>query len=309
MENGSMMRSWSRRWLTALGVALALAGGGLQAQVRSFETPDQAMLAFGDALALSDEDALKALLGADFRRYIPPSGAEVRYRFLEAWARFHRTREQGDGKAVLEVGGDGWTLPIPIVRGPQGWRFETKAGAEEMLVRRIGRNEHAVIQVMLAIVDAQREYALLDPNGDGIAEYARRFDSTRGRRDGLYWPADAGAAPSPLGPAIAAARATSTVAMSGTAEGYYGYRFRLITTGQGSHAQGGAYDYVAGGRLIGGFAVVAWPVVYGDTGVMTFMVNHDGIVYEKDLGRDTASRARSIVRFDPSSGWRAVAPD
>lgn len=273
------------------------------AQEKVFPSPEAAMNAFGDAVATSDEDALRAIFGADFRRYFPPLGAEDRYRFLAAWAKAHSVKPEGDAKALVEVGDDGWTLPIPIVKTAQGWRFDVRAGVDEMRVRRIGRNERAVIQVMLAIFDAQKEYATQDRNGDGVLEYASKFDSARGKHDGLYWPTKAGEAPSPLGPAVATARA----ARGGTADGYFGYRYKMLTA-QGKNASGGAYDYVVGGRMIGGFAAVAWPVRYGDTGVMTFMVSHDGIVYQKDLGPDTAVRAAAITRFDPDSTWEKVDP-
>jgi len=261
------------------------------------------MNAFGDAVATSDDDAMKALLGADYRTLIPPVGAEGRYRFLAAWAKSHAIKPDGDAEAHIAVGTDGWTLPIPIVKTAQGWRFDTRAGAEEMRLRRIGRNELAVEQVMLAIFDAEKEYARKDHNGDGVLEYATRFMSSPGKRDGLYWPTKAGEPQSPLGPAVAAARAAG-----GSAEaGYYGYRYKILT-GQGRNAPGGAYDYTVRGRMIGGFAVVAWPVKYGDTGVMTFIVSHDGVLYEKDLGPDTAARASGMTRFDPDSSWQKAAP-
>jgi hypothetical protein len=262
-----------------------------------------AMNAFGDAVATSDEDALKAILGADFRTLIPPVGAEGGYRFLAAWAKSHAIQPEGDAKAHVAVGGDGWTLPIPIVKTAQGWRFDTRAGAEEMRLRRIGRNELAVMQVMLAIFDAQKEYASVDRDGDGLLKYAAKFASSPGKHDGLYWPAKAGERPSPLGPAFEAARAAG----GGGDAGYYGYRYKLLS-GQGKNAPGGVYDYSVGGRKIGGFATVAWPVRYGDTGVMTFMVSHDGVLYEKDLGPDTAARAAAMTRFDPDSSWQKAEP-
>ncbi len=258
------------------------------------------MNAFGDAVATSDEDALEALLGPDFRTLIPPVGAEIGYRFLAAWAKSHAIKPEGDAKALVAVGDDGWTMPIPIVKTAQGWRFDTRAGVEEMRVRRIGRNERVVIQVMLAIYDAQKEYARKDHNGDGVLQYAAKFESSPGKNDGLYWPTKPGEELSPLGPAVAAARKAR---VGGGNAGYYGYRYKLLTS-QGKNAPGGAFDYVAHARLIGGFAVVAWPVKYGDTGVMTFMVSHDGVVYEKDLGSDTAARASAMTRFDPDSTWR-----
>jgi hypothetical protein len=288
----------------AIAGALFVAGTPTAfAQQQTFPSPEAAMNAFGDAVATSDDDAMKALLGADYRTLIPPSGAEVRYRFLAAWAKSHAIKPDGGAKALVAVGNDGWTLPIPIVKTAQGWRFDTRAGAEEIRIRRVGRNELAVMQVLLAIFDAQKEYASVDRDGDGLLEYAAKFASSPGKRDGLFWPAKTGEPDSPLGPAFAAARAAG-----GSREtGYYGYRYKLLA-GQGKTAPGGAYDYTAGGRKIGGFAVVAWPAKYGDTGVMTFMVSHDGVVYEKDLGPDTAARAAAITRFDPDSTWQKAAP-
>ena len=284
----------------ALGLALAPIAS---AQQKAFPTPEAAMEAFGDALARSDSDAMTALLGRGYREYIPPAGADYRYRFLAAWAKAHAVKPQGDDRATVAVGTDGWTLPIPIVRTAQGWQFDMRAGSEEMRIRRIGRNELAVIQAMLAIYDAQKEYAMFDRNGNGVREYAARFDSSPGRKDGLYWPTKAGEPESPLGPAFAAARAAG----GSRSAGYYGYRYRLLNS-QGPSAPGGAYEYTVRGKKIGGFAVVAWPVKYGDTGVMTFMVSHDGVVYEQDLGPNTAARAAAISRFDPDSTWTRVDP-
>jgi hypothetical protein len=286
--------------VAALYVAWAPPAFGQQ---KNFPSPEAAMNAFGDALATNDEDAMKAVLGADYRKLIPPAGAEIRYRFLAAWAKSRAIKPEGDAKALVAVGNDGWTLPIPIVKMAQGWRFDTRAGADELRVRRIGRNELAVMQVMLAIYDAEKEYAARDRNGDGVLEYTARFTSSPGKRDGLYWPTKAGEDPSPLGPALAAARAAG----GGGDTGYYGYRYKLLTA-QGKSAPGGAFEYVARGRMIGGFAAVAWPVRYGDTGVMTFVVSHDGVLYEKDLGPDTAARASAMTRFDPDSTWRQVEP-
>jgi len=285
-------------------LAFSIAWLPAAAAPQSFATPDAAMNAFGDAVARSDEDKMKSLLGADFRSLIPPVGAEIRYRFLANWAKRHAIKTEGDAIALIAVGTDGWTLPIPIVKTAQGWRFDARAGADEIRVRRIGRNEHAVMKVMLAIYDAQKEYASVDRNGDGVLEYAAKFRSASGRKDGLYWPAKAGEPESPLGPAVADARATG--GSRGT--GYYGYRYKILGS-QGKNAPGGKFDYVAHGRMIGGFAVVAWPVRYGETGVMTFMVNHDGVVHEKDLGPQTQARASAMKRFDPDASWQRVEPE
>jgi hypothetical protein len=282
----------------ALVVFTGLLGAAYPAR-QAFITPQAAMEAFGAAVATSDEDALKDLLGEDFRSLIPPAGAEARYRFLQAWAQSRAVQPEGRFKARIAVGNDGWTLPIPLVRTAEGWRFDTGAGAEEMRLRRIGRNERAVMQVMLAIYDAQKDYALKDRNGDGVLQYAPRFASSPGRHDGLFWPAKGGEDPSPLGPAVAQAQAAG----GGRGGEYFGYRYKMLTA-QGEQAPGGALDYRVAGRMIGGFAALAWPAEYGETGVMSFMVSHEGVVYEKDLGPNTAARAREIRRFDPGAGWR-----
>jgi hypothetical protein len=289
-----------------IAAALSFAVGWTQAaeaRQKTFASPEAAMNAFGDAVARSDEDEMKSLLGSNFRTLIPPAGAEIRYRFLAKWAEHHAIKPEGDAKALVAVGDDGWTLPIPIVKTAQGWRFDTRAGAEQIRIRRIGRNELAVMKVMRAIYDAQKDYATKDRNGDGLLEYAGKFRSAPGKKDGLYWPTKAGEPESPLGPAVAAARAAG----GSRAAGYYGYRYKILKS-QGKNAAGGAFDYVARGRMIGGFAVIAWPVRYGETGVMTFIVNHDGVLYEKDLGPQTAARASAIKRFDPDASWQKVQP-
>jgi hypothetical protein len=273
------------------------------AQQKQFATPDEAMNAFGTAVAINDEEAMKGLLGKDFRSVIPPVGAEVRSAFLTAWSQSHAIKPEGDAKASITVGTEGWTLPVPLVKTAQGWQFDTVAGADEMRIRRIGRNELAVMQVMLAIHDAQNEYAEKDRDGDGVRAYAAKFESSPGKTDGLYWPTKAGEAPSPLGPVFAAAKAAG----GSKAMGYYGYRYKLLS-GQGKNAPGGAYDYLAKGKKLGGFAVAAWPVKYGDTGVMSFMISHDGVLYEKDLGMQTEQKANTLTRFDPDSSWRKVQP-
>jgi Protein of unknown function (DUF2950) len=295
---------WFRATAAALAAALTLAWlPAANAQQKTFATPEQAMNAFGDAVARSDEDEMKSLLGANYQALIPPVGAEIRYKFLAAWAEAHAIKPVSDAKALIEVGTDGWTMGVPIVKTAQGWRFDTRAGADEIRVRRIGRNELAVMKVMLAIYDAQREYAAKDRNGDGVLEYAATFRSAPGKKNGLYWPTKAGEPESPLGPAVAAARAAG----GNRAAGYYGYRYKILKA-QGKNAPGGAFDYVARGRMIGGFAVVAWPLRYGETGVMTFMVSHDGVLYQKDLGPQTAARASAIKRFDPDASWQKVEP-
>jgi len=303
MQNANRMTRMLRLAAAGCGFALGLAVPPAQAQ-QAFPTAEAAMMAFGDAVVRSDSEAMKAVLGADYQRLIPPSGDRERLLFAAAWSKSRAVQQQGPDRAVVAVGSAGWTLPIPIVRQAAGWKFDTRAGAQEMRYRRIGRNELAAMQVLLAVVDAQFEYASVDRNGDGLRDYATRFASTTGKYDGLYWPARAGEPESPLGPAFARARAAG----GSESAGYFGYRFRLLEA-QGPNAPGGAFDYKVRGRSIGGFAVIASPVRYGDTGVKTFMVSHAGTIFEKDLGPDTAARAAAIKRFDPDSSWKKVDPD
>jgi hypothetical protein len=267
-----------------------------------FASPDAAMTAFGDAVAGNDESELRTLLGADFRQILPPVGAEVREKFLSEWKVSHTIQDADANHAVIAVGDDGWTFPIPLAKSAQGWHFDTHAGVEEMRVRRIGRNELAVMQALLAVYDAQREYAQTYHDGNTTLVYASKLASSPGKQDGLYWPTGADDAPSPLGVAFATAGARNAANA-----GYYGYHYKLLTS-QGPHAPGGAYNYLVHGKLFGGFAVVAWPVHYGDTGIKTFMVSHDGQVYERDLGPDGAAKAEAMTSFDPGPGWSKSSP-
>ena len=262
----------------------------------AFPTPDAAAEALIDGIARHDGDAIKAVIGADYRTYIPASSTDPEdvTDFLAAWARGHAIIPVGSDKAFLGVGKNGWTLPIPIVKSAAGWRFDTKGAPEEMRVRRIGRNELAAIQVALAYTDAQKEFYQLDRNGDGVLEYAAHGLSTPGKHDGLYWASLPGEPESPLGAEFAEAK---------VGQPYHGYLYKILTA-QGKDAPGGAKSYIKGGRMTEGYALVAWPAKYDDTGVMTFIVNQDGIVYQKDLGRNTDAAARAIKAYDPDSSWQ-----
>ena len=268
----------------------------------AFKTPEAAMEAFGAAMNTDDEAAKEAILGKSFRAVIPPIGAETRYKFLESWAKLHKIEMDGDSTARIAVGDSGWTLPIPLVKTKAGWVFDMKAGKDEIIVRQIGRNELAVIKVAAAFVDAQREYQEIDRNGDGVREYARKIVSSPGKKDGLYWPDEAGQAQSPLGPLMA--RAT-TEQGSRPAGSYHGYRYRILSS-QGAQAAGGARDYVVDGHMTGGFALIMWPAKFGETGVMTFMVNQEGHIFEKNLGPDTATKVERLRSFNPDTSWRKV---
>jgi hypothetical protein len=217
-------------------------------------------------------------------------------------------RDPGEGMH-LRLGNDGWLFPIPLVQSEGQWFFDTKSGREEILNRRIGRDEISAIQVCHAYVEAQREYASFDRNEDGVLEYSQRLRSSPDRHDGLYWPVEPGGELSPLGPLVAQARVegyrqSHRIMADGHAP-YQGYYFKVLTR-QGKHAPGGKYDYVINGHMLAGFALVAWPAEWGNSGVMTFMVNQAGRVYQKNLGPHTADLAEKMRAFDPDSSWSSV---
>jgi hypothetical protein len=205
---------------------------------------------------------------------------------------------------MLAAGEGDWTFPAPLVRKGDKWSFDTESGHQEFLNRRVGRNELDTMQTLLAIVDAQREYASTDADGNGLADYAARFASSPGKKDGLYWPTQNGEPQSPLGPLVAKAvlEGYRGKAKAGTPQPYHGYIYRMLTA-QGKNAKGGAFNYLVRGKMFGGFAVLAYPASYGNSGVKTFMVNHDGVLYERDLGPSTAAQAAKIKLFDPGAGW------
>ncbi len=295
---------------TAVGAAAAKAG----VQQRSFASPDEAAAALVAAVRAHDRQAVLAILGPGSNQWITSGDANADRaageRFVSQYDAKHAISPQGDARATLNVGPDDWPFAFPLVRSGERWRFDTEAGKTEMLARRIGQNELAVINVMLAIVDAEREYASADRNKDGVREYASKFKSSPGKRDGLYWPSADGEPPSPLGPLVVQAAREGYAAKDGNDDSgtYHGYRFRLLT-GQGSHAKGGEFDYIVKGHMIGGFAALAYPARYDNSGVMTFIVNHDGVVYQRDLGPDTAAKARAITRFDPGPGWKPASTE
>jgi len=289
-----------------LGVSAAAVAG--EPSQMTFASPEQAV----DALVA----ATQADKTADLQKILGPSGRKVIYsgdriadkegreKFVAAYAQKHAIETPSDAKAILIISADEWPFPIPLVKRGDAWRFDTKAGADEILNRRIGRNEFNAIQVCGAIVDAEHEYASKDRTGSGYLEYAQKFMSSPGKRDGLYWPLTAGEE-SPIGPLVVSARAEG-YGPRGAHEKrspYHGYYYRILKK-QGKDARGGAYSYVVHGRMIGGFALVAFPAKYGDSGVMTFIVNQDGVVYEKALGPHTATIARAMTTFNPDASWK-----
>ncbi|BBO05303.1 MULTISPECIES: DUF2950 domain-containing protein [Bradyrhizobium] len=283
-------------------VALALVTTARAQQ--SYPTPEDAASALAAAAKSGPRDVLKVLgrAGDD----IVSSGddvadADIRARFVSMYDAKHSVRAEGNKRATLVLGPDDFPFPIPLVNTKAGWEFDTDEGRIEVLRRRIGRNELDAIQTALAYVDAQNEYADKD-RGEGAGIYAQRFLSTSGKKDGLFWRDDRD--PSPLGPLVAEASAEGYKPGERLAP-YHGYYFRILK-GQGSDAPGGALNYVVKGKMIGGFGLIAWPAEYGNSGVMTFVVNHAGTVYEKDLGARTEFIAPRTTLFDPDQTWKKV---
>jgi len=275
-----------------------------------FKSPSDAVQALVTAAQSGDNKKLLAVLGPDAGELIS-SGDETadkqqRQNFLKAYDEQNRIEADNDNFQLI-IGKNDWPFPIPLVKKGDWWIFDTASGKEEILNRRIGKNELDAIQVLLAIVDAQREYAMTDRDGDSLMEYAQKLKSDPGEKNGLYWETQAGEESSPLGQLIANAR-TEGYASDGdknNPEPYHGYHYRILTA-QGNNAPGGAYDYILNGRMIGGFAAIAYPAEHGNSGVMTFIVNHDGLVYQKDLGEKTEEQAKAMTLYDPDETWIPV---
>jgi hypothetical protein len=272
-----------------------------------FPTPEAAVQTLIDLVKKGDLKELLPLFGPDGEELAsssdPATGRQNREVFVVAAAEGWHLEQLGPAKRALVIGNENWTFPIPLVREPQGWRFDTAAGKEEVIARRIGRNELAVIQVCRTYVVAQQLYARDGHDGKRAGLYARTFRSDHGKHNGLYWPAVHGQKLSPLGDLLAEAAA-------GRAEGaepspFHGYYFRILEA-QGANAEGGATDYVVNGEMSRGFALVAWPSEYDVTGVMTFIINQAGVVHERDLGADTNRTALALTRYDPDASWQVV---
>lgn len=274
----------------------------------TFAFAEEGMQAFVEAIELNDPSVLQTLLGAAGLELLnsgdPAADAQWRKQFLNAHAEVNKVvLEENDTRAMLIIGHDAWPMPIPLVKSREGWRFDAHHAAEEVLNRHIGRNELAAIQVCRAIADAEREYAMQDADGDGVPAFASKFVSSPGKRDGLYWETREDEPLSPVGPLLAAAANEELVTSDSTLlTPFHGYLYRMLTK-QGKSAPGGAYDYRANGKLLGGFAVLAYPARYGMSGVVSFMVNQDGVVYQKDLGQNTAALATEMTEFDPDPSW------
>jgi Protein of unknown function (DUF2950) len=298
-------------WLRRLALALALAApvAASAAPQQTFATPDAAVDALMAAFKADSDAQLLAIFGDEHKDLIVhgdrAADSANRATIFASMQTLRVLRESGPDRRILLIGAEAWPVPIPLVRVGDRWRFASEEGAGEILNRQIGANEHAAIHVLRAFVDAQRVYASRDRNGDGVLQYARKLASTPGKQDGLYWTAQPGEEMSPFGPLIA----ESAAYLEGHAVGdpYRGYRFRILTR-QGKNAPGGAYDYLVNGRLIAGFAMVAYPAEWGKSGVMSFIVNQNGKVYEKNLGKDSTALGAKMTAFDPGPGWKPVAP-
>lgn len=298
----------------ALALVIAVHGAAFAAghgQQKTFESLDDAVKALIEGFRADDQKTLLEVLGPKGRAVIS-SGDKVAdkaayKRFVDSYDRKHRL-EGGGGKVVLYVGDDDYPVPIPLVPDGPRWFWDTDAGDDEILFRRIGRNELSAIQVCLAYVDGQREYYWRS-RGTGLQEYAQRLESTKGKRDGLYWPTLPNERPSPLGPLVAEARAAGyTKPEPGKRMPYYGYLYRMLFA-QGPDAPDGAFDYIVRGHMIGGFALVAFPATYAVSGITTFIVNHEGVVYQKDLGPNTAQLANAMKTFNPDKTWKKIASE
>jgi len=274
---------------------------------KTFGSPEEAMKALAEAAQANDTKGMLSILGPEGDDIIS-SGDEVadknaRERFVKVYQeKIDFVKEKEDRVSVI-MGNDNWPFPIPIIKMAGGWMFDTKAGREEVLNWRIGRNELNAIQVCSAYAEAQREYASADREMDGILEYAQKFISDKGRRNGLYWKVEEGELPSPFGPLVAEAAAKGYRGEADKPAPYHGYYFRILK-GQGKDAPGGAYSYVINGHMVAGFAAVAWPAEYGVSGVMTFIVNRNGNVYQKDLGPKTETLVKAMTLYNPDRTWQ-----
>ena len=299
--------SMTRRLAIACAAAFLALGATSKVAPQKFDSPEAAADALLNAAKTSDNKALWAVFGSGAEGVIgsgdPVADQNTRDDFVTSYGAKHSIERDGDTKAVLVYGDDDFPFPVPIVKHGDKWSFDVEAGKEEILARRVGRNELAAIQVCLAYVDAQREYASVDRNNDGLFEYAQKLISSPGQHDGLYWPTQDGEPPSPVGELVANARSEGYSIKGGGREPYHGYLYKSLKR-QGKNAPGGAYDYIVRGHQIGGYALVAYPAQYRNSGIMTFVVNHDGAVYSKDLGPNTAKVASAMTSFDPDKTWK-----
>ncbi|HEX4348922.1 MAG TPA: DUF2950 domain-containing protein [Verrucomicrobiae bacterium] len=303
---------WRGARFTGIALAAALPVCGLAVDEQTFAGPPEAVNALVTAAASHDTNALRQIFGPEEEELISPDAVQASgafNRFAERLGKKVELTTNSDSNITLAIGVDGWPFPIPLVKQNDQWFFDTAAGKDEILARRIGRDELGAISVCHAYVDAQREYASEDRMGDGVLAYAQYLHSSPGQHDGLFWPTNSGDGLSPLGPLVAQARVegyhrTATMLNDQLAP-YHGYYFKILTR-QGKHAPGGKYNYLINGRMIAGYALVAWPAEWKNTGVMTFIVNQQGQVFQKNLGPKTAKVAASLTTYDPDASWSPV---
>jgi hypothetical protein len=292
--------------LVVLASAMPVLAASAKNTKNSYATVEEAVKSLVQAVRSNDTKELLAILGPGSQEIIssgdPVADKSGRERFVNLYDEKNVIEGADTGRAVLSLGNEDYPFPIPVVKKGKVWRFDTRAGKEELLNRRIGRNELEVIDVLRAYVDAQREYATEDRDGDGVLEFAQKIRSTPGKKDGLYWATKEGEEASPLGP-LAAKAAQEGYTKEDTA--LYGYHFKILKA-QGKDADGGAFDYLVNGKMILGFAMVAYPAQYGSSGIMTFIVNQNDIVYQKNLGKNSARIAASMKLFNPDSSWKKV---
>lgn len=312
---GTLHRLWAQARSTAMMLALfgvvvgLLSLPALATEPKTFATPEEAAKALLDAAASDDLSAIWGVLGDKFRDELTNDDAaqerENRRRIVEGAKEVLQLRADDENTRVMVIGKEAWPMPMPIVKGDKGWSFDVAAGADEIIDRRVGANELATISNLHAYVDAQVQYAEADRDADDVLEYAQKINSSAGKKDGLYWEVPAGSTDeaSPFGPFVA--EKAAYLADHDAGDPFMGYYYRIVTR-QGENAPGGRYDYVINGNMIGGFAMVAWPADYGSTGIMTFIVNQNGRVYQKDLGEKTEVGAAAIQDYNPDSSWSEV---
>lgn len=276
---------------------------------KTFASPEEALQSLVKAVRSNDNKALAFILGSGSKAIIssgdPVADKNDRERFVRLYDEKVVIEGAETGRAVFSIGNEDYPYPIPLVKKGAAWRFDTKAGKEELLNRRIGRNELEVIEILHSYVDAQREYFATDWDGDKSSEFARKVRSTPGKKDGLYWVAKEGEQLSPLGPLAAKAASEGYKKGKNGLTALHGYYFKILTA-QGKDAEGGAFDYIVNGKMILGYAMVAWPAQYGASGVMTFIVNQNGIVYQKNMGKTSGKIAAEMKLFNPDSSWKKV---
>jgi len=293
-----------------LALFLTILGQAQQSGEKTFSSPGDAVLALYNAAKANDAQALNAIFGSNAQKILH-TGDDVADKnavssFVPRYDQMHRVVIEPDGTATLYVGAENWPAPIPIVKNSSGqWYFDTEAGVKEILYRRVGTNENDAIDTLHTLVEAQCEYASTARDGDKTKHYALKFISTEGKQDGLYWKTDDNQAPSPIGPLIADAAGQGYEVRQGKGTPFHGYYFRMLTK-QGPAAKGGARDYLVNGQLAHGFAFVAYPAEYRNSGVMTFIVNQNGVVYERDLGTDTGKIGSEMSEYNPDPTWRPI---